>query len=482
MAVTGNMDAINQREAGLKKAREIYGAEAEQALRDHLSHIDEKLYLWMADLYQPRKCICDNFDEDGNRVCLLPRDENGKCLCTGGGYFITNSARDTEGFEIDIESTVQALNFCCTVGLLRGYENDYTKAFPKQMQLDVCAFAKSLQDPEDGYFYHPQWGKDITISRQGRDLSWATSILKSFGDMPLYDTKNGAKGSLGAPSGVTSAESEEKNNETWTPQFRTLDAFKEYLTTFDLKNKSYSSGNTFNAQMGQIAARDRQAIADGEATDANGDGIAEDGFIAAFEKHFNENQCPENGTWEDELHYNATNGLMKIAMVYNGIGIKLNYAEEAFKSAIEMALLPVEVPDCRGKMTTGSVDVYNPWVAMSSIMANVKKFGTEEEYARLDALLKENVVALIRASTEKMKKFKKPDGSFGYRWDVSGSLSQGALVCPGGVVEGDINGGSIATRGIFTNMTAALGLDIPMFLPEDFEKYIARIKERCNYK
>lgn len=49
-------------------------------------------------------------------------------------------------------------------------------------------------------------------------------------------------------------------------------------------------------------------------------------------------------------------------------------------------------------------------------------------------------------------------------------------------MEEDINGGSIATRGIFTNMTAALGLDIPMFLPEDFEKYIARIKERCGYK
>ena len=478
-----NNGILNEREAGLVKAREMYGAEAEQALRDHLSHIDERLYLWMADLYQPRKCICDNFDADGNRVCLLPRDENGKCLCTGGGYFITNSARDTEGFEIDIESTVQALNFCNTVGLLRGYGNDYKKAFPKQMQNDVCAFAKSLQDSEDGYFYHPQWGKNIGISRQGRDLMWATSILKSFGDMPLYDTKNGTKGSLSAPSGVTAAaDDEEKSNETWTPHLRTLDAFKEYLLTFDLKTKSYSTGNTFNAQMGQISARDRQAIADGEAKDENGDGIAEDGFIAAFEQHFNANQNPENGTWEDELHYNATNGLMKIAMVYNAIGIKLNYAETAFKSCIEMALLPVGVPDCKGKMTTGSVDVYNPWVAMSTIKANVKKFGTEEDVARLDALLKENVVELIKASTAKMLKFKKPDGSFGYTWGVSGSKSQGALVCPGGVIEGDINGGSIATRGIFTNMTSALGLDIPMFLPEDFEKYVARIKERCGYR
>ena len=43
-------------------------------------------------------------------------------------------------------------------------------------------------------------------------------------------------------------------------------------------------------------------------------------------------------------------------------------------------------------------------------------------------------------------------------------------------------GDSIATRGIFTNMTAALGLDIPMFLPEDFEKYVERIKKNCGYK
>ena len=147
-----------------------------------------------------------------------------------------------------------------------------------------------------------------------------------------------------------------------------------------------------------------------------------------------------------------------------------------------MALLPVGVPDCKGKVTSGSVDVYNPWVAISIILGNVKKFGTTEEYDKLTAILKENVVALIRASTEKAKKFKKPDGSFGYTWTKPPSRSQGAPVCPDGFIEGDINGGSIATRGIFTNMTSALGLKIPMFLPEDFEKYIARIKERCNYK
>ena len=310
---------------------------------------------------------------------------------------------------------------------------------------------------------------------------WATTILRSFGDLPLYDTNNGLKGTLGAPKGQSSAGDEKSGETSWPEHLATLDAFREYLKTFDIKTKSYSTGNTFNAQMGQIVSRDKQAIEDGEATDSDGDGIAEDGYIAAFEAYFNEHQNPENGTWEDELHYNSTNGLMKLAMVYNHLGIKLNHAEKAYRSAIEMALLPVGVLDCKGKTTTGAVDVYNPWVAMSYIRANVKKFGTEEELARLSAMLSENAVQLIRATTEKTKKFKKADGSFGYTWSKSLHLSQGASVCPEGFVEGDVNGGTIAARGIFGNMCSCLELDIPLYSKADFEKYISIIKKKYEF-
>ena len=470
---------LSLKEKGLLDAREKYGEEVERALREHLSLIGEDFYIWIANLYKPRKCVCDNFDADGNRVCLLKKDENGNPLCYGGGFYYSNSARDTEGFDIDIESTAQAMGFCSTSGLLEGYEPK-SGAYPKQMRLDLTAFAKSLQSEDDGYFYHPRWGKSIGVSRKGRDLMWATTILRSFGDLPLYDTKNGMKGTLGAPKGEVSSEGESVSTGSWPEHLATLDAFREYLTTFDLKTKSYSTGNAINAQMGQIAARDKQAIADGEATDRNGDGIAEDGYIAAFEAYFNKHQNPENGTWEDELHYNSTNGLMKIAMVYNHLGIKLNYVEKAFKSAIEMALLPVGVLDSKGKTTTSAVDVYNPWVAMSYIRANVKKFGTEEESARLSAMLSENAVHLIRSTTEKTKKFKKADGSFGYTWSKSLHLSQGASVCPEGFVEGDVNGGTIAARGIFGNMCSCLELDIPLYSKDDFEKYISIIKKKYD--
>jgi hypothetical protein len=173
---------------------------------------------------------------------------------------------------------------------------------------------------------------------------------------------------------------------------------------------------------------------------------------------------------------------MKISSSYNAMRIKLNYADRAFDSAVEMALLPVGVPDCKGKTTTGSVDVYNPWVSIQHIMNNVKTFGTKEEYSAMKQKLCDNVVALIRASTEKTKKFKKEDGSFGYTWSFSPARSQMAPVAVPNTVEGDINGGSIATRGIFGTMCSALGLDIPLFSPKDFEIYIDRIKKRCNYK
>ena len=478
----------DRREAGLLEARKIYGKEAEEALRAHLSMIGQELYLWMADLYIPRKCICNNFDSEGNSVCLLKKDEDGNPLCYGGGYYFSNSARDYDIFKIDIESTVQALNFLQTVGMLRGYDNDYTKAFPRQMQLDVCAFAKSLQDSEDGYFYHPQWGKNIIPSRQGRDLSWATSILKSFGDMPLYDTKNGHKGSLGAPSGVANAKN---GSSTWISHLQTLEAFKEYLLSFDLKNKSYSSCNDINAQSGQFAARDKEGLEKGEFTNVRPDGYAVGGFIEALETIFNKQQNVQNGLWEDEIHYNAVNGLMKISSAYNAMGLKFNYAEQAFASAVKMALLSVDIPDVKGKVTSGAVDVYNPWVAMYSLIHNVKKFGTEDELSNLQKMLSDNVVDLIKATTEKTRKFKKPDGSFGYTWILPDTpvenpttfrVSQRAPVAYNGLIEGDINGGSIATRGIFTNMVLALGLDLPMFSDEDFKIYIERIKKNCGYK
>lgn len=72
----------------------------------------------------------------------------------------------------DIESTGQTLYLLEASGLTRGRALDDPEAFPESFKASLVRFTLSLLDPNDGYFYHPQWGKNITTSRRGRDLGW----------------------------------------------------------------------------------------------------------------------------------------------------------------------------------------------------------------------------------------------------------------------------------------------------------------------
>ena len=468
----------------LAKARDMMGEDAEAALRAHIAEIGEEFVDWLADLYVPRKCSCDSFDSDGNRICELPKDKDGKGLCSGGGFYYCNSARDNDGYEIDIESTVQALRFLQSTGMIHHLDNDLRRALPPQMQKDVIAFAKSLQDSEDGYFYHPQWGKKITPSRLGRDLGWATGIIKDLGDAPFWDTKNGHKGSLGAPSGVKAAEESEGEvkNATWIEHFRTLEAFDAYLDTFDLAHRSYSWGNNVNAQTGQLKGREKYGIETGELIDSDGDGIADDGFISRLRDKFEREQNPENGLWQDTVCYYSVNGLMKISTSYSALGIRFLNAEAAFDSAIEMVLLDADLADVNGEKCGASVNIYNPWSAMSAILGNLRKFGDGALAEKLQKKLYAKAPELIRATTKKVKKFKKSDGSFGYTWNCPPATSQSAPVCPPGIVEGDVNGGTIAITGAWNPMCAALGVSIPIYNEDTYKRFIERIIKNTGYK
>ena len=102
-----------ERDAAYAKIAKQYGDGVADALRAQYALYDERFYLWLADLYNPGE-----YDEAGN-----PK---------GGGFYYSNSARDTRGYLIDIESTSQALGFLTSSGMLRGYGNDYKKAIPEK--------------------------------------------------------------------------------------------------------------------------------------------------------------------------------------------------------------------------------------------------------------------------------------------------------------------------------------------------------------
>ena len=67
--------------------------------------------------------------------------------------------------EPDIESTSQAFNFLHSEGIVDRFDG-----FPTAMKDKAVKFIALCQDPEDGYFYHKGWGKNISTSRRTREF------------------------------------------------------------------------------------------------------------------------------------------------------------------------------------------------------------------------------------------------------------------------------------------------------------------------
>ena len=310
------------------------------------------------------------------------------------------------------------------------------------------------------------------MSRLGRDLDFTTGFIKRIGGQQLYDGRNGTKGVLGAPSDfaekATDGDSEEK-----TAHFRSTSALREYLDNFDWDNKSYQYGSLVESQATQIKAAGEE-------------------FRVTFEQYMNGRQeriqkilagegRKANGLWQTEVGYTSINGLMKLTNAYTRIGLAIPYAEEAFDSALSM--VTHEGADCFGKAADAVVDVYNPWCAINNLINNVNNFGDETVAKEMRETLKNRAPELIRATTKKFKRFKKADGSFGYKAVGGQATSQSMPVAVKGVEEGDINGATIAVTAILGNMCAALGVNKPqLYFNSDFEKFMSIIEARENGK
>ena len=456
-----------EREETYKRIAAEYGESVADALRDHIAVYDSDFYIWLANLYDPGR-----YDEEGNPL--------------GGGFYYSNSARDNYGYLIDLESTGQALSFLSATGMVKNFKTD----IPEKMQKEMVAFALSCQSEEDGYFYHPQWGKNIIAARRSRDLGWAVNnILNRFGYQPYWDTPNGHKGIYGAPIvdrtaalteplgdrsaavAVSEVVSAASYVDKYQPYMRSLGEWQSYLDSLvpELKTKSYSIGHNLAEQTSQIKMRDEEAAKHGEPT----------GYVEAVTKFFNDNQNPENGLWEEEVSYNSINGLMKIMALYNGLGIELKYAESAVASAAE--IIKETGKDVNGKEATGSVDVYNPWSAIQRVLSNVNTFGDASRVSAMRAELCKNAEEMIRTTTEKTKRFRKDDGSFGYTWSYSPANSQNAPVAVPNTVEGDVNGGTIALTGITGPMLSALGISgLTIYAPSDLKIFLHEIEKMTH--
>ena len=397
----------------------ITSPEVASALKELYSLYDVELVDWVAGLYEPKI----------------------------GGFYFSNTARDLEEVTYngkttkllpDVESTLQAFNFLIGAGIAPdGFEN----FLPEKMKQQVGKWVYGLQD-EDGFFYHPQWGKAITVSRRARDFSWSKSILKCLGIKPKYPT-------------IEDTGTAKASEKTLIPDhLKSKEAFLEYLDSLNVNTASYPAGNTLSSQFVQIKSQGLEEMC-----------------IDYLNAHQN-----ENGHWHHTSNYYAINGLMKISGTYNYAKRPLPNAKAAAYSALAAI--------SSGEPFSAITDLWNIWVSFTNIGRNLREFGGEEGKRQADeitAAIRRDAAAAIKTTKSQVALFKKPDFGFGYHKNTPAGFSQGMPVSTDTTTDADLNGNLMATTHMIMMIYNALEIPqekrVPLFGKKEGERFLKIIEE-----
>lgn len=475
---------------------ETVGADIAAACKTFYTIYDEKLPLWVANLYDPGI----------------------------GGFYASSGGRDGVSFGPDLQCTVQLIRFIVQTGMIDNIGTDWQAFIPEFMQQQMIYFAKSIQH-KNGFFYHPQWGKDAVdavISRRGRDLGWGESLLEGFGSAPVYTTPNGVKGdgisadeywnelvanglalsdkpyiwgsnlTSGAQSiALTSslrASIEQTVSDVLLSSSVILTASYDTNTYLDshvnfinyllvrlipgMHSNPYNMGN----EVGSAGSEIRQVSNKlGIYTYTPGDEANTAGASAEDYKHYDgktvvemltdtliEHINPETGLWGDltaaaplGTEFRYTNGFMKTiaSLTGNGVPYPTEYVVKA-ANALVAGILGDE------ESTSNCCDIYNVWTCIGLLRSNLRLIDDaalrEEVEASIDDILAENAAEAILNTFEKIKGYKKYDGGFAHNYYTGTGVHQNLPVGVAALNQSDVDGTCISTTGLRRAMFEAL--------------------------
>lgn len=373
-----------------------------------------------------------------------------------GGFYYSNSGRDNDilvrwdgvtckGLP-DIESTYQALSFMKQTGMIRDYSE-----IPLWMREKIRDFVCSLEDPEDGFFYHPQWGKQIANARRGRDLDWGVAIPSMLGfELPYptaYDRIKAAK----------AEKSDSAQRSAALPEhLESREKFIKYLEGLDWYATegvgAYGAGNTLAAEIKTIIAAGLSDVACD--------------FLDSI-------QNKETGIWGVQGGYAGVNAILKVANVYAWAKRPIPNPEIVARTSMEAITTPED--------NRTVCYQFNAWWSVDIVRRNtLKLLGADGEAVvrRIDAEMLPRAASGIRATIEKITPFKCDDGSYSYFKHCTCPTSQSALVAME-VKEGDINATTINCQGVLLRSIDALGLtglQPEIFGPAGYDVFLSALK------
>ena len=395
-----------------------HGKDIADAIKRLYQFYGTDTYMWIANLYDP---------------------EN-------GGFYYANSSRDYDGFLPDIESTTQALWFISDTGLISG-NGGLTNALPKNVVSDTLAFAYSLFDESDGYFYHPQWGKNINSSRKGRDLNSSISVIQKLGGKVPDNT---ALDRLSSSSASDAISKFMRSDAVFADYLDSEAELLAWLNGLGINKDSHSAGHTIESVTSQIKAK---------------------GYAETVMNWLDSKQL-DNGLWQEiteQSQYTALSGLLKIGSTYNKLGGYMKKCNDMIDTAINVILSSADPYIV--------IYVYNPWGGLEYALESMTKsyksgngnYNIEAARERIYAAYP----AMIDATISKLAKFQKPDGSFSYYQNASAAYTQNTFVSLG-YDEGDVNGTSLGLTTVRKTVFGLLDISpIPMYNSGHYEEFCA---------
>ena len=427
---------------------EKIGSEAVDAIKELYDYYGTQWLTWLANLYDP----------------------------VTGCFYYANSARDYETVTYrgktynllpDAESTCQAIDMLQELGLFRSFNNSWIRALPEDMREKCLAYIQSMQDPDDGYFYHPQWGKAITgATRKGRDLTQCTTIIRKLGGEPLYPTalERIEEGTISSStSAVISAFMETDAHKssviltesTLPDHLKSEEALKTYIDRLIRHNTFHGVGHILSSQTSQI-----KAAGLGEACIA---------YLDTF-------QSPVTGYWGEgvEHEYDKISGIIKIGALYSGLGGRMKHMDKVIDSAIN-TILSKRVPE-------NICLVYNSWGGLGAAIGNVAATNNPNATDNTNvnvvrAKILQRLPEMIDATIEKLELFKHSDGSFSYWNDGTSLIDNQGVYTSRGLNEGDVNATTVGIYYTINGLFGCLGeTAIPMLTYKDYRDFMEIIE------
>ncbi len=394
-----------------------HGEEITSALKELYDVFGTEIVDWYASLYDP------------------------EC----GMWYHAKSAQENEGYLPDIESLWDAVGFLTEMGATEG--KPWYELFPDWLKEKIGKFVYNLQD-EDGYFYHPQWGKNIHNLRKSRDLGTCMRCLKYLGIEPKYKLPI-------VDDGDDAPDFDLKNAPV---QFRSVENFKKYLSDMDFVTNSYKCGSELSSSMGEV--------------ETYGKLLGED-LVKITLDTLAAHQREDNGLWHPEANRFGGNGAQKISKIFNWYDRKLPYIDKGTESLMNI-IISDEAPNA-------VVQVYNPWHALASFIENMKISGVSQR--ELDALMEkiyEWAPTAIRQSAKHARIFKQPDGALSYLPHSSTATKCGSPCAVPETAEGDVNGTSCASA-MIASIYRALQISeytVPAYSAEDMNRFLSIVEAR----